>query len=483
MKSPTSLSHTKSHPIGLPDYYITPTRDFTQYTRDCEQKYWRKETAFDWGQDVVGNLKSRLEKLSDSEFSRLAFIVLPMVSENLKRKIAHIGASPLPDTVDALKDIDECLPDDCGSIRRALDALAPLQQIQSEKIALMDQLDIYQKSLTDLREEQRLGVFRIDTTVKKLETEAESRAQQAEILNLEAAIRKVQEEMNTVGATGDVQAEKFRSVIRNTLDELAPQVLRELQSTQDLLLKTLHTKQMPDNPAELQQLKDLVLKRQVHGLKDIANHALVVEQSAIAPLTMGIIHYKRHREIQEALTTFIQDEAKHSATFRRFLVEKLGAKEFVSAILIKGANRYMWLARFFPGTGMLLAVIVESIGAAYLEFFGNEKYMPDPLFYNISKTISEKDEQRHMDLCVAIYNELYRTGSRWEQIRNKFALRSIMRAVYGDKTEDHHLIQAFLAFGVEAEVLYNHIMNRLCLQLARIGMRVEPADLLAHIGK
>ena len=42
---------------GRPDYYITPTRDFTQYTRDSEEKYWRKETKFDWNQNVRDNLK------------------------------------------------------------------------------------------------------------------------------------------------------------------------------------------------------------------------------------------------------------------------------------------------------------------------------------------------------------------------------------------------------------------------------------------
>jgi hypothetical protein len=227
----------------------------------------------------------------------------------------------------------------------------------------------------------------------------------------------------------------------------------------------------------------LILKRQLRGLKDIANHALVVEQSAIAPLTMGIIHYKRHREIQEAMTTFINDEAKHSATFRRFLAEKLEAKEFISALLIRGANRYMWLARFMPGMGLFLAVIVEAIGAAYLEFFGKEEYMPDSLFRSICKTISERDEKRHMDLCVDMYNELFRKGHKWERYRNNLALKVMMKSVYGDKTEDHHLIQAFRAFGVESETLYRHIVVRLSEQLARISLYVEPEKLLEFIGR
>jgi hypothetical protein len=240
---------------------------------------------------------------------------------------------------------------------------------------------------------------------------------------------------------------------------------------------------LPHDPKDFSRLKDLILKRQLRGLKDIANHALVVEQSAIAPLTMGIIHYKRHREIQEAMTTFINDEAKHSATFRRYLVEKLEAREFISAILIKGATRYMWIARFMPGAGMFLAVIVEVIGAATLEFFGNEKYMPDSLFCSICKTISMQDEKRHMDLCVSMYNELFRKGNRWERFRNNAALKVILKSVYGDKTDDHHLIQAFRAFGVDSHMLYHHVTRRLSEQLARISVYVEPEKLLEIIGR
>ena len=206
----------------------------------------------------------------------------------------------------------------------------------------------------------------------------------------------------------------------------------------------------------------------------------MVEQSAIAPLTVGIIHYKRHREIQEALTTFVNDEAKHSATFRRFLVEKLGAKEFISDNLIQGADRYMWVARYVPSAGLFLAVIVEAIGAATLEFFAKEEYMPDRLFRSICETISIQDERRHMDLCVAMYNELYRKGTKIEQVRNELSLRTIMKAVYGDKTEDHPLIEAFRAFGVDSQVLYDHVVGRLSQQLARVGLYVKPERILGY---
>jgi hypothetical protein len=94
-----------------------------------------------------------------------------------------------------------------------------------------------------------------------------------------------------------------------------------------------------------------------------------------------------------------------------------------------------------------------------------------------------QDETRHMDLCVAIYNEFYRKGHKWERFRNNIALKVMMKSVYGDKTEDHHLIQAFRAFGVESDTLYRHIMRRLSEQLARISMYIEPEKLLEIIGR
>ena len=142
----------------------------------------------------------------------------------------------------------------------------------------------------------------------------------------------------------------------------------------------------------------------------------------------------------------------------------------------------MWLARFMPGAGLFLAVIVEVIGATYLEFFAKEEYMPEKLFRSISTTISVQDEARHMDLCAAMYNELFRTGRSWERFRNKISLKVFLKSVYGDKNEDHHLIQAFRSFGIESEELYKHITNRLSMQLARVSVYVEPEKLLEIIG-
>jgi hypothetical protein len=406
-----------------------------------------------------------------------------MVKETLDRKIAQIQQEQLPLEEDALRDIEECIPFDRTTIHQALAIQSPLKSLQLSVSKLKDQLEILQSELLDLRELKRLGLFKEGTEVKHLETEDERKEQAFRLSRLTGRVDQLQGEYKHLETQFQIESGRLKTKIRSEFQLIGSQVLVDLEETRGLLKQILESKNLPGDPGDLTRLKDLILKRQVRGLKDIANHALVVEQSAIAPLTMGIIHYKRYREIQEAMTTFIKDEAKHSATFRRFLVEKLGAKEYISAKLIKGARRYMWLGRFMPGAGLFLAVIVEAIGAAYLEFFGDEKYMPDGLFCNICKTISVQDERRHMDLCVAMYNELFRKGYRWERVRNHLALKVMMKSVYADKTEDHHLIQAFRAFGVESQILYHHIMGRLSQQLARISMYVQPERLLEIIGR
>lgn len=483
MKKQPTLNQRQKVDKGRPDYYLTPTRDFTQYTRDCEEKYWNKETAFDWDQNVPQNLKAHLENLAADELSKIAFMVLPMVEASVARNMAQIRAQQLPLEEDALKNIGECITFDRPAIQQALSSLTPLKELRGSIARLKDRLEILQSELLDLREQERLGLFKVGHTVKQLETEAERGAQVEELTRLGDRISQTRAACRRLEEQSRVEAQSLKEKVRGALRPLEHQILEDLEASQQLIQKTLLAEALPQDPTTLALLKDLIWKRQLRGLKDIANHALVVEQSAIAPLTMGIIHYKRHREIQEAMTTFINDEAKHSATFRRFLVEKLEAKEFISDILIKGANRYMWLARLTPSTGFFLAVIVEAIGAASLEFFGNEKYMPDKLFCSICKTIAEQDEKRHMDLCVATYNELYRKGTSWERFRNKTALKKILKSVYGDKTEDHHLIQAFRAFGVESEFLYRHITKRLSQQLARISLYVDAEELLQMIGR
>lgn len=483
MKNYSNAVSPRSGDKGRPDYYLTPTHDFTQYTKDCEEKYWKKETEFDWSQNVRNNLKEHLENLDPKDFSKITFMVLPMIKETLERKTMQIRQGHLPLEEDALKDIAECVPYDRSTIHQALLIQAPLKALQESASKLKDQLEILQLDLLDLREQKRLGLFRLGSKVKQVETATEKQEQVLELSRLTDRIDQIQEEYRQVQLQCKIESEKIKTKIRGELQAIEPQVLIDLEDTLEVLQQTLDSKYLPTDPMDLSRLKDLILKRQLRALKDIANHALVVEQSAIAPLTMGVIHYRRHREIQEAMTTFINDEAKHSATFRRFLVEKLEAKEYISGKLIKGAGRYMWIARFMPGAGMFMAVIVEAIGAAYLEFFGNEKYMPDKLFCKISQTISMQDEKRHMDLCVAMYNELFRKGTKAERLRNQLALKMLMKSVYGDKTEDHHLIQAFRAFGIESEILYNHVADRLSHQLARISMYVGPEKILELLGR
>jgi hypothetical protein len=81
-----------------------------------------------------------------------------------------------------------------------------------------------------------------------------------------------------------------------------------------------------------------------------------------------------------------------------------------------------------------------------------------------------------------MYNELFRKGRRWEVFLNKLILKVMMKSVYGDKTKDHRLIQAFRAFGVESDSLYNHVTGRVSQQLSRISMYVEPEKLLRFMG-
>ena len=96
MKNHQNPSLRKPVIKGRPDYYITPTRDFTQYTKDSEEKYWSKETKFDWQQSVRTNLKEHLENLDPEDFSKVTFMVLPMVKETLDRKIVQIRQDQLP---------------------------------------------------------------------------------------------------------------------------------------------------------------------------------------------------------------------------------------------------------------------------------------------------------------------------------------------------------------------------------------------------
>ena len=120
MKDNRNPSFRKSIGKGRPDYYITPTHDFTQYTKDSEEKYWSQNTKFNWNLSVQGNLKEHLDNLDPEHFAKIIFMVLPMVAETLERKIVQIRQCQLPGEEDPLKDIAECLPFDRTSIHQAL---------------------------------------------------------------------------------------------------------------------------------------------------------------------------------------------------------------------------------------------------------------------------------------------------------------------------------------------------------------------------
>jgi nucleoside-diphosphate-sugar epimerase len=465
-------------PHERPDYYITPTHDFTQYTKDYEQQYWSQDTAFDWQQDVPANLHEHLERLAPAEFARLARLALPLVDEAVGDAIRGIRRYGLPLEEDALKAVRECVMSDRPAIDAALAIQAPLEQWGRPAAQLRDRLAILRRHHLELREQQRVGLFKSGTQIRQRSSAVETREQEAQLAALTSDIARAEAALEQWTSRGRAEREQLLASVRAGLAALEPQLLADLDDTGVLVRGALRSRALPDDAPTLARLRQIVWKRQLRGLKDIANHALVVEQSAIAPLTMGVIHYKRRREIQQAMTTFVNDEAKHSAVFRRFMAQKLAAKEHIPDAIITAGERYMWLARFLPSGGVFLAVIVEAIGAAFLDFFAREEHMPEPLFRSICQTIAGRDEKRHMDLCAATYNELYRTGSQWERLRNTVALRTMMKAAYGDKNEDHSLLRACRAFGIEPERPYQHVASCLSAQLARVGVFVGPAALL-----
>jgi hypothetical protein len=461
-----------------PDYYITPTRDFTQYTRDYEEKYWSKDSAFAWQQNVPANLKAHLESVPSAELLRVAMLALPMVDMDLGIHIEQVRDAGLPHDDDALVGMGESLPDDGEAISKAMSLRQPLTQLGLPGALLNDRLAILNQQLSQLREDKRIGLFWSDAGLKRLETESERQRQNAALVALTDETQRTAQELQTCTARTSLERSRLNAEVTARMRELEPLLLSELTETCELVRRTLRARVLPADQVDQRRVLDLILKRQMRGLKDIANHALVVEQSAIAPLTMGVIHYKRRREIQEAMTTFVSDEAKHSAVFRRFMAEKLGARERIPEAILSGSDRHFSVARFMPGAAMFLAVVVEAIGGAFLEFFGNERHMPEPLFRSICKTIAERDEKRHVELCAATYNELYRKGGHWEQFRNNFFLKAVMQAAYGNKTEDHYLLRACRSFGVEPNLPYHFIASRLSQQLTQIGMYVPVEEFL-----
>lgn len=92
----TRSPRSSSKPGELVGYYIAPSHDFTQYTRDYEEKYWSKDTAFDWQQSVPANLKEHLESSPPDEYQRIASLALPLVDQALGYRIEEIRLAGLP---------------------------------------------------------------------------------------------------------------------------------------------------------------------------------------------------------------------------------------------------------------------------------------------------------------------------------------------------------------------------------------------------
>ena len=218
-----------------PDYYVAPTRDFTQYTKDYEEKYWSKETAFDWQQSVAGNLKAHVERLPAEEFFRVETLALPMVEAALGRHIGQILHGWLPLDDDALKAIGESIPCDRTTIEQALSIQAPLGRLQLPVAQLKDRLAILKREASELREQQRLGLFKQGTILRRLETEAERREQATQLSRLVDQIDDGQRALKQATAQCKTDREELQAKIREQLDAIEPRVLAELEATRELV--------------------------------------------------------------------------------------------------------------------------------------------------------------------------------------------------------------------------------------------------------
>lgn len=245
MKDTRNASLRKSLDKGRPDYYITPSHDFTQYTRDCEEKYWSKDTAFNWSQSVPASLRQNLENLDKDEFYKVTFMVSLMVKEKIEHKISLIRQEHLPLEEDALKDIGECIASDMNSIHEALMIQSPLESLEKSARKLEDQMEIVQRELADLKELQRLGLLREGINVKHLETDSEKQQQSVEISRLTDKLNKVQSECKLATDQNSTERKQLQTKIRNEFSSIEPKVLSELEKTLDLLERTLQSKQIP----------------------------------------------------------------------------------------------------------------------------------------------------------------------------------------------------------------------------------------------
>src|SRR6266516_102396 len=194
-----------THAKERPEYYITPTHDFTQYTKDYEEKYWSQDTAFDWQQSVSENLKAHLGRVSPDEFARVARLALPLVDEALGRRIREIRQFGLPLAEDALKAIRECTLSDRSTMDRVLAIQEPLEQLQSAAARVRDRLAVLKRERLELQGLQRLGLVKNATQVQRRATEAEGREQAAQLSSLTDQIDRMERALKQAQARGDAR--------------------------------------------------------------------------------------------------------------------------------------------------------------------------------------------------------------------------------------------------------------------------------------
>lgn len=268
--------------------------------------------------------------------------------------------------------------------------------------------------------------------------------------------------------------------LKSNLDTWQPNKLLELAKTvlplvpnypKDKLQKLLETG-LPKEEDEIANIKENILNVQVQALKEISHHALVAEQSAVAPLSTSIVDYRRYPPVQEACTLFVADEARHSSVFERYLLDKVKGQKFIYKHTVRSFDLYRYLARVMPGASVFLALSVEVVGGAFFEFFGMK--CPDPLLRKICETISSQDEKRHMLICRTLYKIVHNPekqgslGKMWENFRN----RMMLKVIADDYKQQLEMIQATKALGIDPRELINYIGKRLKEEFAHVGFEV-----------
>ena len=257
----------RSHSRERPDYYIAPTSDFTQYTKDYEEKYWSKDTAFEWQQDVADNLRAWMERLPRESLAAVIRLALPMVIQTQERHLADIRRAGLPLSEDGLKAIGECLPAELGTMARTLELQAPLARLGLPAARLRDQLVLLERRELELREQYRLGLYRSEAGIRRRASEAETREQTAQLDVLAAQIGEVRRALKRARAVSEAERRQLTVAVRAQLDALAPEVLAELEHARRFAVDIVASGTIPEDDDRLRQVRQLVCQRQLRGLK------------------------------------------------------------------------------------------------------------------------------------------------------------------------------------------------------------------------